>query len=113
MIALLDTFTTKDKVLSVLCEDARRPWPMKLVSLKKRFPKLSEDDIIGIVWHLHRERFVNIIENGNLIYSVEVHRSATSYLLTKKENKYLLMKWDIYKILLGFALGFATDRLLQ
>ncbi len=113
---VLDTKTNEQilKILIELKDDINYiDLPIPLVS--ERLPKLSEDNIYESMNYLEFKGLVSITIASGTIYRLKVTPKGIGYFFEKEEarskersKKWESRIWDIFKIAIGFGLGYLT-----
>lgn len=104
--------STSDKVLSIILENHGLPIQELTATICSRL-KLSQAELDSAIADLSKQGLIGAFYADDSIYSLEPQPYALSRLKTKREMKIFSMKWDLFKIALGFVSGFVTAWLLK
>ena len=106
--------TTSDKILKILIDnDNLVDFSDKILAVKNVLPSLSDNQIFSALFALHKENLIVAdIRNGE-IFDVAVQPFALSKITDKHDFKIFNFKLDLFKIALGYGLGFLSAWLLK
>jgi len=100
---------TKDKVLDVLLDNKSLPASEMIAAVEKSLPRLSHEKITDIIWDLHHDKEISVLDADNEIVSIAIPRYASSRLLEREE----IRKGKIYSALIGYVAGFISGVLIR
>lgn len=103
---------TSDKVLSIILENQDMPVRELTATIQSRL-KLSLAEVHSAFADLSKQELITVIYADDELDALHPQPYARSRLRTKAEVKAFSLKWDVFKIALGFVAGFVSAWLLK